>query len=211
MESTFTVAPYELEAIARDGHGRINVKVQGYWSMDPITLYIDRDWIRTEGAWRLNLSHSSGGRDPKEVADDLVAECNFARAMIAMAEEGMKIRECFEQMEAWYQDEKVIRKAQADAEAAAKQAIIDADPVIGMARAYGIVEQMVAEVKDGGAWASSVFKLFNRGHDRPVQVIASKYRVKTVFTVGGYSMGKKEVIERIARASVRSEFQTVPA
>lgn len=60
----------------------IDIKVQGFWSRDPISVYIDagKGKIETRVTW------STGGREPEEVESDLEAAENFAQAILGAVE-----------------------------------------------------------------------------------------------------------------------------
>ncbi len=86
MEKTFEIKPFVIEG--NSGYISATVKVKGYWSHDPITAYLRRSWDQNkqDNAWELTMSHSSGGREPKEVESDTEASINFGNAMIALSE-----------------------------------------------------------------------------------------------------------------------------
>ena len=96
LEAPVYVAPWTLESIAERGSESIQVHAHGFWS-DCITIYVRHEWNFQVGAgvsfkWAYQVSHSSGGRDSAEVADDLEAEGYFAQALLAAIEVAKQIR-----------------------------------------------------------------------------------------------------------------------
>jgi hypothetical protein len=100
----FTIKPLDVEYTGQHGSGRATAKVNGYWSGDSITLYVERkvDWSnfnaddRHPAEWVFTMSHSSGGRDTAEETDDLQASANFAAAIYGLCQyaAGLKAAWC---------------------------------------------------------------------------------------------------------------------
>ena len=116
-----------------------SVKVKGFWSSDSISVYINRSMFSDgnsatgfSSAYKISVSHSSGGRDSKEVADDIEAEHYFGEALIGVAK---YIREEIQpRIPAWermYQEERAAERAEIEAAKKEQQAKIDADPEVG--------------------------------------------------------------------------------
>lgn len=152
-QAAYTFNEWDVASIGAYGSGCITCKVHGYWSRDPMTLYVNRErtnWgaARNEAneaanyEWRFTMSHSSGGRDTTVVANDLIAEANFGRAMIALADVGYRLQQPDQiaALEAAYQIElkaREERQAALDAELTAR---IAADPAVGEHRAKALVD-----------------------------------------------------------------------
>lgn len=140
------------------------VKIKGFWSSESITVYINRSLFTDEksangfsSAYKISVSHSSGGRDSKEVADDIEAEHYFGEALIGVAK---FIREEIQpRIPAWermYQAERVAERLAIEAAKKEQQAKIDADPEVGeQAKVY-------AHMLRGGVISDIV--LFERGY-----------------------------------------------
>ena len=197
----YTINEYSLEQIGRSGHGRITAKIKGYWSNDPITLYVDRKgWKPGDAQWTLTMSHSSGGREPNEVACDMQASMNFAEAMTQLATIGKCMLSLHgEALEKFYQDERAKLKAEFDAENAALQAKVDADVAIGEAAAAGIVAEMIVTATTNNRAAR---QFYARGMSNVIRVYAEKWS-HTRFKMHGIPMSKKDVIAEIAKLSTR--------
>ena len=193
--TAYTIQPYDINEIGRSGYGRITAKIQGFWSSDPITLYVERRTYGDDKGWRVTLSHSSGGRDPKEVASDVEAARNFAGAMIALADIGETfIADHGVALEAAYEAERARSLALAEAEKAAKVAAIEADPAIGLAVAAGIVAEMAA----ASANTYAVTRVFRKRGSTVTSNVVARCNYKTRFAVNGHTVSKKEAIEYIA-------------
>lgn len=152
--SAFEIQAYDLQEIGRRGRGTVRATIVGYWSQDPISATVERafDWTKCRegedaGSWKASFSHSSGGRDANVLADDLEAATNFATAMIALAATARAILAQRDVLEAAYQAEKARRETERDAERAAAQAKIDADPALGIIGALRLAEEVKALAK----------------------------------------------------------------
>lgn len=115
------------------------VKVKGFWSNDSISVYINRSMFADEksatgfsSAYKISVSHSSGGRASKEVADDVEAEQYFGEALIGVAK---FVREEIQpRIPAWermFQEERAAERAEFEAAKKEQQAKIDADQEVG--------------------------------------------------------------------------------
>ena len=190
------------------GHARVTAKVRGYWSSDSITLYVRREFgIRADDGkgevfWKLEMSHSSGGRDPKEVESDLVAEANFGAAMIALAEYGENLKRTkLGDFEMLYQQRRAKAKAEREAQAAAEQAKIDADRALGVSRAEDLVDTVVNQPGKRIVW-------FKRGNDEDEGSagILLKRGAKTTFYVHAERVARKELVNTLANSSHRTTW-----
>jgi hypothetical protein len=149
---------FDVNACGRKGHASITARVHGYWSMDVITLRIERkqDWIDDTATptWEASLSHSSGGRltrpdeknypEPhwKAVASDLDAEENFGVALIALSLLGKQILASYtHNMEAAYQTRRAELKAEREAARAAQAAAVAEDKPLGVISAINLMRQ----------------------------------------------------------------------
>jgi hypothetical protein len=195
--NAFTITPFELES-AISGHMRAGVKVYGYWSSDPITVYCRRTYssTATENLWEVEVSHSTGGRDPKQVESDTQAAKNFGAALIAAAEYAEQfITENAEKCEQVYQDNLARVRREAEEIKIANQKAVDEDPRLGVPQAYA----MVAELEEG-----KMVRMYPRGSSYPKLVTCSK-GFKTLFYVGGSRVARKDVLDTLVNASVRTE------
>ena len=106
-------------------------------------------------AYKISVSHSSGGRDTKEVADDVEAEQYFGEALIGVAK---FIREEIQpRIPAWermYQEERAAERLAIEAAKKEQQAKIDADAEVGeQAKVYahmlrgGVINEVALYVR----------------------------------------------------------------
>ena len=187
----FKIAEYDLVSIGRNGTGSIDVKVEGFWSSNPITLFI----YRYSNIWSVNALTSSGGRDSKEVESDVVAYKNYAAALTAMCDLGVEIQKEFPKMEAAYQVQQEEYRQEREAKMAAEQAMIDADVPMGESRAMKLMEEM--------AQTGSYANVYRRGSEHPYLVECVR-REKTKYYFGGSVIAKKDLITKLAGMSTRS-------
>ena len=201
MTEQFKINPYNLLDIGSNGHGSISARIDGYWSSDPITLYISREWFRQEDGWKITLSHSSGGREPKQVKDDMDAAINFAAAMTALANLGKEIRDQYiPALEAAYQVRVTELRQLAEKERDARVAKIDSDKPYGMSRATGVIESMYNGHLD------PLLCVYVRGSDDAKTSFVLKTSLcgeKRLFYVGGNRVSKEKAISMLAAHNTR--------
>ncbi len=164
MSFTINLNGQDLEKSIGSGFN-FGVKIKGFWSSESINVYINRSLFIGEksadgfsSAYKISVGHSSGGRDSKEVADDVEAEQYFGEALIGVAK---FIREEIQpRIPAWermYQEERVVKRLAIEAEKKEQQAKIDADPEVGEQQAK-VYAHMIR-----GAVINEVI-LFERGY-----------------------------------------------
>lgn len=204
---------FDLTATGRHGSARITAKVNGYWSTDVITIYVERDHrYDSKAEWRCTMSHSSGGRlttpsdnYPAEhytaVASDLEAESNFGAALIVLASFGASLSQHFDAMEEAYQAQRQLNDAKYEAEQAAKQALIDADAPLGLPAAKKLVAIARANLTKFNDVAS--IHTFTRGSDSCFPVTAKKTARITWYFLGNM-MGEESLIAKLAEMSHRT-------
>ena len=202
--SNYTIEKFD---ISQSSHRLVSrVKIKGYWSSDSITAYINREmrwdsnYSATTPEWKVSMSHSSGGRDTKEVADDLEAELNFAEAMTALA---LYVRDFLstnlEKLEAAYQAEILeMKRREADllkeiAERIAADSLISKDTVNNLLAALTSRTQI---------------KAYSLGGTSPVYITLANNNNKT-YRLNGERVAKRRVLEVLNSASIRTEFVTV--
>ena len=190
----YEITPFNLADIGYNGHGSIRTKVEGYWSQDVITLYIDRQYNLKGSDWVVKLSHSSGGRDTKVIECDMEAEMNFATALNVMAKIGLDIKTTkLDMLEENYQRRIKDDKERLEKEKAEFAAAVAADKEIGIALARYKLDTLV----DFGE-----LKVFVRGTDK-VRRFSVSHRVKKTFFLQGMRISKQEAIEELAKCSAR--------
>lgn len=204
-DKMFKIEDVDFAVFARNGSGRVTCRVDGYWSSDVITIYVDRGYsFRDDGTWNVKLSHSSGGRDTDVIACDLEAEANFGHALIAMSDFAKQIKaniDVLEQSYAEYSAE--VKEAQRIAEAK-RQAELAADPSIGTEKAKNIVDMMIAEARLSDFRCDKTFK--KRVSDDTITIRAEKHFKKTMFYIvagryGQNRISKQDAVEYIASYS----------
>lgn len=199
---SFEFSDYSIESLGRSGYSSIRIKVRGYWSGDSITVYIERTqpWHIKEGEepkWGAKISHSSGGRDTKEVESDIVAERYFAHALLGAADLAERILEQSTELEKFWLDEQMIRKEQIRLEKERQQEKFNADPALGLAAAAAMVEQVAIGPNRN-------IEVFERGAEHRRANAGAVVRHKTKFYFNGHTIAKKELINTLSCMSVRT-------
>lgn len=219
--SQFTIAPYSLEEIGKNGGGTVKTRVLGFWSEDVMTLYVSRKSARpaqgTERTheWTCEISHSSGGRDPKDVADGLEAEVNFAQALIALAAVGMGIRQQADKLEAAFQRQWAAQEVQLAEEARAKAERVAADAMLGRDGAMSLLyAARKAAVVSG---REAVVTAFPLGESRPGTAHTFRFNAsrsgsgRVTVRHFGNVIGNADLIKTLAGYSARSHIATEAA
>lgn len=191
----YKIAEYDLEQIGRNGMGSVRCKVTGFWSGDSITMYANRNIGGSD--WTFTLSNSSGGRDTDEVADDMDAYKNYAAALDAMCAVGKGLRNDVDKLEAAYQAQRVIDRAEREAEKAAQAAAFEADERLGDVAATLLVDAM--------ATTGNPVRAFRRADNWAIEVTVAR-REKTKFYHAGSTISKKDLIAKLAEYSHRTAF-----
>lgn len=153
------------------------VKVKGFWSNDSICVCVNRSMFVDEKSatgfssdFKISVSHSSGGRDTKEVADDVEAEQYFGEALIGVAK---FVREEIQpRIPAWermYQEERAAERLAIEEAKKEQQAKIDADPAVGEQQA-----KVYAHMLRGGV--INEVALYVRGSEKCHQTISRVIR-----------------------------------
>lgn len=128
--STFEIYTNEDDYyVMNTGHVVFCAIVKGYWSSNIINATIRRNF---RDVWEIAISHSSGGRDRKVIASDIIAERNMGVALIAvsdfMSDIDVSVLETAYQN---YQTEVVIPRQQKEQQVLLEaKAALDADPAI---------------------------------------------------------------------------------
>lgn len=197
----FEIIAPTVEHIGKNGRGRITVKVVGYWSADPITVYIDREFIyNSNPQWKMTLSHSSGGRDTK-VTDDMTAGTNFANAMLALIDFSRNFfNENLEQFEQHYQQNLEVERKRREEEAQKKQEKLSLDTLIGEKGATELLTKMVE--KFNGVTTSTYYAVVRanirvRG-DNTVHCVTFRNRDKATFKLNNVRHSKADMVKQIA-------------
>lgn len=194
-------APIGQDVLAQAAQGYVSIgyKPHGFWS-DVITVRFKRDWSE-EGKWTREISWSSGGRDPEELADDFDAMEEFIKALTD-AKQFVKENFIPEALEEAYQSAVRAREESAAAIVAEHRARVAADPGMGMAAAKGLVEDLERRAR-AQPGITHVVEFRHRGTEhvgRVTAVCSARPGVRKTLTFykAGDRMGKETVIARLA-------------
>lgn len=221
MSAPFLIADYDLQQIGASGNGSVPIKVAGYWSYDPIRLYIRREWNFKIGdessfAWRAELSHSSGGRetDPAKggIKDDLEAETNFGAALIAIAAIGRAIMAQVATLEAAYQAQSKIAAAERAEAEEARKARLEADPAIGEVAVEHKIDVALAHLKgpDSPTVCQYVLTFLPRGQKQDrynvysLVVAWNGHTKRATFRYNGNAVTRAQAVKLTAELSGRA-------
>lgn len=195
----------------------INYGVLGYWSSSAISLYVQRAnmWNHNpeeKGLWKVEISHSSGGRDTKEIVNDIDAAQHFACALMAAAKRGMELTtpEMMAKLNAGYERMRARIDAEYRAEEAKRAAAkeqerqrVEADAVIGPRIAAEIMAVMLEDMSANG-WDAASREIIARGTDRKIFIGVKRPNGKTIWYFDHERVSSARCVDLIAGASARS-------
>ena len=222
--TNFTIDTANIEEQISYGNGHIysEVEVVGFWCR-PIKIRVKReyDWRASfEGReervdWTFEVSHSSGGKDTKEV-DALVSERYFGEAILATCDYVEQLKARTAELEAAYQNRLAIQRAEREAEEAAKAERVTHDPEIGTAAAKALVEKLIADARNTErAGESIVLSARVRGSTAEEDLVHSfraernwERRVQLYFC--GSVISRKDAVAKVAELA-RKDARIGPA
>ena len=199
------VEAWSLEDIGKNGRANIRVHVHGYWS-DVITVYVTRDFVwrnEEQSTWSFSVSHSSGGRDKKEISDDMEAEALFARGLLTAVTVARTIRDQEPELTRLFNEERAAQKAAIAAERAAAAAAREADPAMTVAAAKSVVKQLWARAELDG---SAAIRFYVRGSDatsRTITVSKARHSGTITARLEGTRIARVELIAALGELSSR--------
>jgi len=205
IDTPFIFDAANMEEQIAYGNGGVHVRfeVYGYWS-DVVTLRVKREfnWRAEEEAraavWTVDVSHSSGGREPS-VSSDLIAERCFAKAIVAACDLGESLAARRDEMEAAYQARREIDRAAQEARNAEHAAKLAADPAIGAAPARAYIDALVENTRQLNGSKVRALRARVRGSDSVITIVARRsWNDKIQLRFGGSAIGRKEAATKLA-------------
>jgi len=201
------------------GHIVREFNVEGFWS-SPITLRIKRGFCyghdvaaNPADAWEVEVTHSSGGyeggRSSKFSGTQLDAEANFARTLMAVVELGRELSSKLDVAEAGYQGYIAAIRQQAEAERAAKEAALAADPAMGTDRARAFIDGLINSARQLNGPRTRFLNARPRGYqENKHQFVATRgWDDKTVrLTFAGSPISRKDAIAKLAEGYGAAEM-----
>jgi hypothetical protein len=210
-------APLNVEAIGRGFSSSLQISAYGYWSRDPITVYIRRGYRKDKETgsylWEFSISHSSGGRDTKQVECDEQAVRYFAQGLLLAAQLVDTLKGQLDELNRFADDEMEKHKRAAEEAARAQQAKFDADTPLGDRLAKALVLTAEAAVLTTGK-ACRILAA-NRGsdavYDIPVLRDSRTGRITFDFrTTGMRKVSGRKAVEHLACLSHRTALAKPP-
>lgn len=199
MSSTSTHTPIPTaHQIARGDCTSVALKVHGFWSSDSIRVYA-RIIYGSVSDFKVEITHASGGRDTNEVGCDIEAEDNFGVALQRAAEIGRQLKAIGPDVLNEYAIYKAELQAESDADKAAQQAAIDADPAMTTDSAKKLVEMIAA---------GDTARMFNRGAAESMVSVYKQGRFFYILENCGYNkrtvcVSKNDLLGKLITLSAR--------
>jgi hypothetical protein len=182
----------------------INVKVEGFWSSNSLTLYVKRreNW-RDEGTpakWEFEISRSSGGRDPKEVEDDLVASTNYAYDMLKLVDFARSLS--VDELEARHQYFVAQWREKDRLEKEAAKEKFDADCVMTEAEAKVAVARLISDENVDS------MNVRLRGNDNEIKFSREETCMgRVTLRMGGTRISRTNLIKELLNGKYSNEYR----
>lgn len=192
----FDRLPFDLNDIGRRDMTSIKYTVNGFWSYDPITVFVTREFKRQDSEvtfyWKAEVSWSTGGRDTSTVPSSVDAAVNFANAIKDAASIAKYIEGESDILEAIYQAKRAEDKRLEKEQAGREQAAFDADPELGEDGARSVLDAIEKT-------PCSVVSFRTRGERKTKEFTVEKTpsgRITIRDTWSGFRIAKAEFINK---------------
>ncbi len=199
---SFDTTDETIDSMARQGYICVPFRVFGYWSHDPITLYVQRKWFGKEGTWEAALSHSSGGRDTDQVENDLDAATNFGVAMIIAAGEGKRLAVNVTRYEKLYAEQLAIEREAEAAKQRDVEAQIASDGILGEV----LAKRLMTSIKNNAGWmyAPRFVTTYKRGFEQPLQQVSFRKTSRMTWYINNHMKSEADVLKFLTESSHRT-------
>ena len=195
-----------VEVIGYNGEGQIKYNITGF-NREYLEIKVERRkrWNDNKVQWKIDMDIPRYGRDTeKEPCNIKVAK--YMRAAMAEAILEMEnLEKVIPIMERHFQRGEVEREQKRVAEAAERQAKIDADKPVGEKLAKTICEAMVKQARASENQESKEIQFKERGdHKEHKMRCMFTYSKLTLFNIGWNRVSKKDAIRMLADAWLNS-------
>lgn len=191
------------EEIGRAAYGAVKFKVPGYWSNESITIRVSRYWgaENSVDAWRIEVSHSSGGRDTNEIESDADAEEQFALALLKAVEVARELRTQIPAIHAAYLQQCEDWKREQALEDAEREQAIEADPAYTEHAAKALLEQMIKDAKSGKRFKATLKGRGKSAYKTELMVYMLAHNGFVMTTLAGQRRSKADIIAKLTQSS----------
>jgi hypothetical protein len=197
--------PLDFDERIAQGSATVSIQVHGYWSRDPITVYINREhfYDDSEPKWVFKVSHSSGGRDTDKLPSHIEAARNFGNALVAASEfaESMSLK--IDEFETMYQYQMNSWKEEQVKERLAKEARIEQDNPLGVHKAKELINELI---NNRATLPGGFIKGMVRGEPHMRYTFTVKSYGNVVLYYSGSPVSKKEAIDQLSLLSNRTTY-----
>ena len=194
-----------VEVIGYNGEGQIKYNITGF-NREYLEIKVERRkrWNDNKVQWKIDMDIPRYGRDTeKEPCNIKVAK--YMRAAMAEAILEMEnLEKVIPIMERHFQRGEVEREQKRVAEAAERQAKIDADKPVGQKLAKAICDSMVAQARKTEQDSKEIV-FQTRGEHRDIQMRCIYTDTGlTLFNSGYYRISRKDAVRKLADAWLNS-------
>ena len=195
-----------IQVMGHNGEGRIKYNITGFKHEYLEVVVRRRKGWRTDDKieWDIDIDIPRYGRDTDVEPSNIEVFKNIRAAMGEAIGEMTELETMIPELERNFQIGEKQRKAKADAEAAERQARIDADKAVGVKLAKTICDNMVKQARDTKMDSKEItFK--TRGDHREIQMrCVYTSSGLTLFNSDYYRISRKDAVIKLADAWLNS-------
>ena len=195
-----------VEVIGYNGEGRIKYNITGF-NREYLEIKVERRkrWNDKEHTWEIDLDIPRYGRNTEQEPSNIKVAKYMRAAMAEAILEMENLEKVIPIMERHFQRGEVEREQKRVAEAAERQAKIDADKPVGEKLAKTICEAMVKQARASETQESKEIVFKTRGeHKEQKMRCMFTYSKLTLFNIGWNRVSKKDAIRYLADAWLNS-------
>lgn len=198
-----------IQVMGHNGEGRIKYNITGFKNE-----YLEVVVRRRSGyysmscpgkiEWEIDLDVPRYGRDKDAVPSNIEVFKNIRAAMAEAIVEMTELETMIPELERNFQIGEKQRKAKEEAEAAERQAKIDADKAVGVKLAKMICDNMVKQARDTKQDSKEI-TFQTRGEHRNIEMRCIYTDTGlTLFNSGYYRISRKDAVKQLADAWLNS-------
>ena len=195
-----------IQVMGHNGEGRIKYNITGFkHEYLEVVVRRQKGW-RTDDKieWDIDIDIPRYGRDTDVEPSNIEVFKNIRAAMGEAIVEMTELETMIPELERNFQIGEKQRQAKADAEAAERQAKIDADKAVGVKLAKMICDNMVKQARDTQQDSKEItFQTRGDHNDVQMRCIYTDTGL-TLFNSGYYRISRKDAVRKLADAWLNS-------
>ena len=195
-----------IQVMGHNGEGRIKYNITGFKNEYLEVIVRRQNGWRTDNKveWDIDIDIPRYGRDTDAEPSNIEVFKNIRACMAEAIVEMTELETMIPELERNFQIGEKQRKAKEEAEAAERQAKIDADKAVGVKLAKMICDNMVKQARDTKEDSKEItFQTRGDHHDVQMRCIYTDTGL-TLFNSGYYRISRKDAVRKLADAWLNS-------